>query len=99
MKHLIPLALVALVGCTLSPEKFAEKKRDLECETCEGKGNFDCEQLPNEDPEDQAGCDYDEEAAKECLKGVWSCNTDVDPIVFAESPPICEDVWECGNKN
>jgi hypothetical protein len=24
------------------------------------------------------------------------CNTDTPPIVFAEQPDICEDVWDCG---
>ena len=96
MKHHFLLIAVVLAGCNLSPEEFTEKKRDLQCEVCDGKGNFDCEQIPEESPEDMAGCDYDEEAARECLKGNWSCNTDTPPIVFAESPEICDDVWDCG---
>ena len=96
MKHLIPFVTALLVGCTLAPEDFAEKKRSLACETCDGQGNFDCEQIPEESPEDMAGCDYDEEAGKACLKGEWVCITDTPPIVFAEQPDICEDVWDCG---
>ncbi len=95
VKQLIPLVACMLAACSLSPEDFASKKRDVACEVCEGQGNFDCEQIPEESPEEMAGCDYDEDAARECLKGDWVCNTDTPPIVFAEQPDICDDVWDC----
>lgn len=96
MKAIIPF-LVVLAGCTLSPDDYADSRLDIECETCEGKGNFDCEQLIREDPKDKQGCDYDEEAARECLKGTWTCNEDTPPIVYPVGPAICENVWDCSD--
>lgn len=81
------LAAVFAVGC-LDYQSFLDKKRDRECEEL-AKCNPDIPcQLPYGSDTGYGNdvCDFDRDAAKDCLHGSWRC-ADVDPHFMYVIPP------------
>jgi hypothetical protein len=86
-----PLLLLVLAGC-LSYNSFNDRFVDKYCETLE-----DCNpaipcQPPEPIPEDD--CDFDSQAAHDCLKGAYTCDTDDPGFEYVIAPQICLSV--CG---
>jgi|Wag4MinimDraft_19_1082662.scaffolds.fasta_scaffold49889_2 hypothetical protein len=95
------VALFALVGCSVSEEKFAEQYAELACQSAEecdalgGQSVEDCQTALQEFFEAAVtddSCEYDGRAAKKCLKeakgNVGDCDAE------AEEDSACEDI--CG---
>ena len=95
------VALVALVGCSVSEEKFAEQAAEIacqqaeECDTLAGLSAEDCQTTLQEFYDaalTDESCEYDGRAAKKCLKEMKGMVGDCEAEVEEDS--ACEDV--CG---
>lgn len=95
MRNLMVISsLFFVAACGLSQEKFEEQFAEkfceewaacnttTECPTGTGTGTGTTE------------CDFDKAAAKDCLDGEWTCNTDFPGFEFPVPPAACADV--CG---
>lgn len=94
---LLAAPLVSLgTGC-LSYQDFLAKKHEKYCEEL-AKCNPDipCEQPEEADTGYGTGeeCDFQSGAARDCLKGTWTCNTEFVGFEYPIGPQACEGV--CG---
>lgn len=101
MKNLTAIASLAfLAACGISEESFAEKYADKFCEVSEdlscGDWCGDTSGTGTTTATTSNDCDFDSAAAKDCLNGEWTCNSDFDPILFPEGPAACLEVYDCG---
>ena len=98
MRNLIyTSALLSMVGCGISEDKFNE---EFAAKYCEEQAICNPEMACG----DATGttttgtvvveCDFDKAAAKDCLNGTWSCNDDFPGFEFAVPPSVCGSV--CG---
>lgn len=88
----VPL-IALMIGCGVSEDKFSEKFADKYCNEWTSCG---AEEDWGECPVGAgdvltSNCEFDAKAAKDCLKGSWTCDD-----VFPEQPSVCEDV--CGEQ-
>lgn len=108
MKRFMYVAgLVALTGCGLSEDKYAEESIRLSCEfimecyadlelyasvdECITEVTAD-----SEDPPDT--CEYDAKAAKDCLSALEDMECPAEGEL-PETPAACEDVYVCEDTN
>ena len=95
--------LVALTGCGLSEDKYAEESIRLSCEfimecyaDLELYASVDeCITEVTADQEDPpADCEYDAKAAKDCLSGLGDLECPAEGEL-PETPAACEEVYVC----
>jgi hypothetical protein len=82
-------------GC-LSEASFFEKYAERRCEefaTCVTAETASCEQLTTTETE-SADCEFDKAAARDCLKGAWTCDTQFEGFEIPVPPSACANV--CG---
>ena len=90
MRRLPVLVLLPIAGC-LTYEAFLAKKYERQCEVelaADCNPNLDCEQDTGDLPPE--ACDFDASAARECLNGVWTCDTSFVGFEHAIEPQICD---------
>jgi len=95
MRHeaLLVSALVLSAGCKLDEESFRKRYDDKYCEVLEDECGGTClEQVDEALPD----CDFDQDKAKECLEGEWTCislGTDDDAPELPQGPAACAEVF------
>jgi hypothetical protein len=93
MRTLVPLAALALVACGYSEEKFAE---DRATKTCEAYAECMGEECPaGSDFGMVEGCEFDPQAARDCIAAEWTCTEPVSGFSFPLPPDVCNNVWVC----
>jgi hypothetical protein len=96
MRNLLYVSALVAVGGCLSQAKFEEKFADkyceeyLACTTVEGATCAEGTATGTAEVE----CDVDKAAAKACLDGTYTCNTDFPGLEFVIPPAECGQV--CG---
>ncbi|TVQ89197.1 MAG: hypothetical protein EA397_15590 [Deltaproteobacteria bacterium] len=92
-KLMLVSAVIFAAACGLSESKFNDEFGEKFCEMLEecSEGDMECEDgdADEGDVEDH-GCDYNADAAKDCLDGEWGCSeaTEFFPS-FPEPPAAC----------
>lgn len=92
MKYALALiSTVALVGC-LTPSRFDTKFEAKYCEEWQAcNSDFACD-LPELDYSD---CDFDRQAAKDCLDGQWVCDNSNSAFPRIVQPDACQAAYVC----
>ena len=97
MKNALFIAsLFALAACGLSEDKFAEEFATKVCDAYhECDESIDCEAGSTTDTSEAAvECEFDKDAAKACLDGVYACD-DSAGFPLVELPSDCLNVYDC----
>ena len=97
MRVLTSSILLVSVGC-LSEARFNEKYAEKKCEEferCVTSGGS-CGELGtgSTTTADPVECEFDKAAARECLRGVWTCDDQFEGYEFPIPPSACASV--CG---
>lgn len=96
MRFALPLLLAA--GCSIDPEKFAEEFVPAYCEVwdeCNTSGQ-PCPVSLDSTDFSSADCEFDKEAARECLAADYGCNEQVPGFEVVETPDACLADRLCG---
>jgi hypothetical protein len=94
MRTLVVVPLLS-AGC-LSQAAFEEKyaaKLCEEFESCVTSAEATCDELTTTTAE-PVECEFDRSAARDCLKGVWTCDSQFEGYEFPIPPAACASV--CG---
>ena len=92
---LLPTLLLAAAGC-LSEAAFNTKFDEKYCEefqSCVTSETASCDDLSMLEF-DETTCAFDRRAARDCLGGLWACDTEFEGFEIPIPPPACASV--CG---
>lgn len=94
-------ALFLAVACGYSEEKYADdyvEKFCAEWADCAPDGsscpvsNSEAE-CPEGETCPEFTCDFNADAAKDCIDGAWTCNDEFEGFEFPEGPSACNNVF------
>ncbi len=91
MRTLITISSLLALSACMSEAGF-EKKSLANCEEA-ACADMDCN--AGSDIEIPDTCEFDAKAAKDCIKGEWTCSGD-EGFDYVVAPDACLDVYVCG---
>ncbi len=88
-------------GRNMDADEFAEDFFDVMCAESASCGDADIAQMWCESSATGTTgaqeCEFDRDAACDCLSGTYTCNEDLTGFAFVEPPGVCVQIFTCGD--